>query len=58
MVKMANFAFDRMKTLWERRKYCLPEYSPFPSMFNSLPHDKILDLSKLKAFADNKINVT
>ena len=55
---MANFAFDRMKTMWERRKYCLPEYSPFPSMFNSLPHDKILDLSKLKAFADNKINVT
>ena len=25
--------------------------------FNSLPNDKILDLSKLKAFADNKINV-
>ena len=25
---------------------------------NSLPHNKILDLSKLKAFADNKINVT
>ena len=27
-------------------------------MFNPLPNDKILDLSKLKAFADNKINVT
>ena len=26
--------------------------------FNSLPNDKILDLSKLKAFADGKINVT
>ena len=25
---------------------------------NSLPNDKILDLSKLKAFADNKRNVT
>ena len=25
---------------------------------NSLPNDKILDRSKLKAFADNKINVT
>ena len=24
---------------------------------NSLPHDKILDWTKLKAFADNKINV-
>ena len=26
--------------------------------YNSLPNDKILDWSKLKAFADNKINVT
>ena len=26
--------------------------------FNSLPNDKILDCSKLKAFADDKINVT
>ena len=25
--------------------------------FNSLPNDKILDWSKLKAFADDKINV-
>ena len=25
--------------------------------FNSLPNDKILDWSKLKAFADNKMNV-
>ena len=25
---------------------------------NSLPNDKILDLSKLKAFADDKINVS
>ena len=27
-------------------------------MFNTLPNDKILDWSKLKAFADNKMNVT
>ena len=27
-------------------------------MYNSLPNDKILDRSKLKAFADDKINVT
>ena len=27
------------------------------SVFNSLPNDKILDWSKLKAFADDKINV-
>ena len=26
--------------------------------FNSLPNDKIVDLSKLKAFADDKLNVT
>ena len=28
------------------------------TVFNSLPNDKILDWSKLKAFADNKINPT
>ena len=27
-------------------------------LINSLPNDKLLDWSKLKAFADNKINVT
>ena len=27
-------------------------------MFNPKPNDKILDLSKLEAFADDKINVT
>ena len=26
-------------------------------MFNSLPNDKIVDVTKLKAFADDKINV-
>ena len=29
-----------------------------PTFVKSLPKDKILDLSKLKAFADDKINVT
>ena len=28
------------------------------SIFNSLPSDKILDWSKLKALADNKLNAT
>ena len=28
------------------------------SDLNSLPNDKILDQSKLKAFADDKINIT
>ena len=27
-------------------------------VFNSLPHNKILDWSKLKAFADDKLNAT
>ena len=27
-------------------------------MFNSLPNNKILDVTKLKAFADDKLNVT
>ena len=26
--------------------------------FNPFPHDKVLDQTKLKAFADNKLNVT
>ena len=30
----------------------------FDKEFNSLPNNKILDWSKLKAFADDKINVT
>ena len=29
----------------------------FSKQFNSLPNDKLLDWSKLKAFADDKINV-
>ena len=27
------------------------------TLFNSLPNDKILDWSKFKAFADDKVNV-
>ena len=30
----------------------------FVNMFNSLPHEKILDQSKFQALADNKINAT
>ena len=32
--------------------------SPFHQCFNSLPDNKMLDWSKLKSFADYKINVT
>ena len=37
-----------------------PYFTSFPInlAFNSFPNDKIVDLSKLKAFADNKINGT
>ena len=46
--------------------HCLPRQVLFPhcfykifssGMFNSLPNDKILNRTKLKAFADDKINV-
>ena len=37
-------------------QYFLP-YLKQKFSFNSLPNDKILDLSKLKAFADNNLNV-
>ena len=34
-------------------------FSPFFShCFNSLPNDKMLDQSELKAFADDKVDVT
>ena len=36
-------------------KYCLPQH--FACLVNPLPDDKILDWSKLKAFADDKLNV-
>ena len=35
-------------------KFCHVDFNSY----NPLPNDKILDLSKLKTFADNKINVT
>ena len=47
----------------KRRKYLVPASSPLPTMFsktfyvrfiNPLPHNKILDHTKLKAFADDK----
>ena len=33
-------------------------YERIENCFNFLPNDKILDPSKLKAFAEDKINVT
>ena len=48
----------RVRTLW----YCITEKLlscclVCQCMFNSLPNDKILDDSKLKVFAEDKINV-
>ena len=37
-------------------KYILQNITKF-SIFFSLPNDKVLDLSKLEAFAEDKINV-
>ena len=34
----------------------LPKH--FLRRFNSFPHDKILDQTKLKTFADDKLNIT
>ena len=39
-------------------KWCIREWiNQMLFMVNSLPNDKILDMTKLKAFTDNKINV-
>ena len=40
-------------------RYVSPTFTTFNSfLYNSLPNDKIFDRSKLKAFADDKINMT
>ena len=60
---MSNFFFPTVpsKDLYSRHvktRACLGKGSFFMESSNSLPNDKILDWSKLKAFADDKINVT
>ena len=39
------------------KKYAIIKEGKIDSCENFLPNDKFLDLSKLKAFADDKINV-
>ena len=63
-----KFAFGRVQNILGKgenagyqnylliRKYI--QMPSFSSIINSLPNDKILDCSKLKAFAAEKINVT
>ena len=53
---MAESSLNRQKTLWEKEK--LLEKTPFNQhSFLTLPNDKFLDWSILKAFAGNEINV-
>ena len=52
------FANTAVLTLQKDCKCSVPEGLYFPTIFNSLPNDKILDLSNLKAFTDDKISVT
>ena len=54
--------------MWEKEKMLVTSISPFPTFFSKsvlplccltlLPNKKILDWSKSKAFADDKMNAT
>ena len=56
---MLQILFDKVQENHGKRiKYWLPAFSVFPTMFNTLPNNKILDWSTLEAFAVDKINVT
>ena len=61
-----NLFFLGQKILGQKEKILVTSIFSLPTMFskgfflsgefNSLPNDKILDWSKFKAFADDKIN--
>ena len=60
------FFWKGKKHFGKTRKCWLPQLSSFPYVFlkspasgsfNPFPHNKILDLTELKAFADDKLNV-
>ena len=53
MFPFSHDVFDWVFSSQDRQKPSLCS-----KRFNSLPNDKILDWSKFKAFADDKINVT
>ena len=54
--------FSSLESLLVLSRCCLCRVlfqgSFFPTILNFLPNDKILDLSNLKACADDKVNVT
>ena len=55
--KMCEFGAKIFKgTIIDSTAFCAPYGTVFP--INPLPNDKILNGSKLKAFADGKITVT
>ena len=67
--EMKTFFFSVVrKAFMEKKKFLITSNNFFHNVFhrhslqlqliNSLPNDKILNLPKLKAFADDKINVT
>ena len=55
---MMEFVFHRVANNVGKEKYCFPAFYPVPTMFYSLQNKKSLDWSKLKAFAEDKINET
>ena len=47
------------KGLMDSIAFCQPLFHPFSTIsLNAFPHVKILDQTKLKAFADDKLNIT
>ena len=52
---MVEYFTKRAVNTGKMIKCCFPAFSSFS--INTLPYKKILDWSKLKAFADEKINV-
>ena len=58
--KIVEIDFERVKQSEVKQKKCWePAFTPLSqNVFNPLPDDKVLGLPKLKAFADNKLNVT
>ena len=63
MIEKLKFVLGRIENIVEKRRKDLffkvvKSQDCVVKTFNSLPHNKILDWSKLKAFADDKLNAT
>ena len=55
MLTANAFNLDKSETFW----FCKEFFQVTSNFcFNPFPHGKILDQTKLKAFADDKLNVT